>query len=212
MAEITQIITQFPPAPDSATDTPQEFNTKANAFVNHQSDSYVGEVNTWATQANAVRDDVNNIVASIPDGLIDDTTPSLVNTYSSQKIEDDFIKKSEVDNVNYGIVQVPNNGNGEGIKLPDGTMILNGRTTSSSGWGGTGKVINLPASFINTSFSLTANCQNVASSSTAGSYVVEPRNTAVNQIALKVLTHADTAITDIGTTITVTWQVIGRWK
>jgi len=84
---ITQTITNFPAAPDSATDTPSVFNTKANAFVGHQSGVYVGEVNTWATQANAVRDDINSIVATLPAGVIDDTTPSSTNTYSSTKID-----------------------------------------------------------------------------------------------------------------------------
>ena len=87
---ITQTITNFPAAPDSATDTPSVFNTKANAFVGHQSGVYVGEVNTWAAECNAVRDDINNIVATLPAGVIDDTTPSLTNTYSSNKIEDDI--------------------------------------------------------------------------------------------------------------------------
>lgn len=96
---INQTISQFPAAPDSATDTPQEFNVKANAFVNHQSATYVGEVNQWATEANAVQADINtkkteieNIVATIPDGQINDNTPSTVNTYSSQKIENTFGK------------------------------------------------------------------------------------------------------------------------
>ena len=56
---ITQQITQFPEAPNSATDTPQEFNSKADAFVGHQAGTYVGEVNTWAGQANATKDEIN---------------------------------------------------------------------------------------------------------------------------------------------------------
>jgi len=95
MAEISQTISAFPSPPDSATDTPQQFNTKANAFVAHQANIYTGEVNTWATQANALRTDINSIVATIPSGQIDDATPSSTNTYSSQKQEATFAKKSD---------------------------------------------------------------------------------------------------------------------
>jgi len=86
MANITQTITQFPPAPDSVNDTPQEFNQKANAFVGHQSGTYVGEVNQWAIEANAVRDEINNISSNLPDGAINDAVPSDTNTFSSNKI------------------------------------------------------------------------------------------------------------------------------
>ena len=88
MATITQSISNFPTAPDSSTDTPTEFNTKADAFVNHQSSVYVGEVNTWATQANAVRDDINNISASIPSGTIDDINISNTKVYSNSKAKE----------------------------------------------------------------------------------------------------------------------------
>lgn len=56
---ITQNISQFPPAPQAGTDTPEEFSSKADAFVAHQAEDYVGEVNTWAGQANTVQTDVN---------------------------------------------------------------------------------------------------------------------------------------------------------
>ena len=105
MADITQNISTFPPAPDSGSDTPTEFNAKADAFVNHQSGVYVGEVNNWSAQANSLKSDMNqiksdvdNIVATIPAGTIDDTTPSDNNTYSSNKIEaiipnlDDYVE------------------------------------------------------------------------------------------------------------------------
>ena len=58
---IIQNITQFPPAPDSGTDSPQEFNYKANNFVAHQSGTYVGEVNQWATEANGLSSELNLI-------------------------------------------------------------------------------------------------------------------------------------------------------
>jgi len=61
MADITQTISNFPTAPDSSSDTPKEFNSKADAFVNHQAGTYVNEVNTWATQANGLRAEVNTI-------------------------------------------------------------------------------------------------------------------------------------------------------
>ena len=61
---ITTVISQFPPAPDSGTDTPEEFNGKANAFVDHQSDVYVDEVNNWANEANNLAGKMNNAVES----------------------------------------------------------------------------------------------------------------------------------------------------
>jgi len=57
---INQDITQFPPAPNSSTDTPEQFNAKADAFVDHQSDTYVTEVNTWANEANSTATTVNS--------------------------------------------------------------------------------------------------------------------------------------------------------
>lgn len=60
---ITEIITAFPDAPNSS-DTPEDFNSKADAFVAHQADSYVGEVNTWAVQANDTQETINGDAAS----------------------------------------------------------------------------------------------------------------------------------------------------
>jgi len=87
MAKINQTISNFPTAPDSSTDSAPVFNTKANAFVGHQSGVYVGEVNTWATEANALRDDVNNIVATIPVGTIDDGVVASDKVWSSQQTD-----------------------------------------------------------------------------------------------------------------------------
>ena len=56
---IAQIITAFPAAPNAATDTPEQFSDKADAFVAHQSDNYVLEVNTWKDEANVLATDVN---------------------------------------------------------------------------------------------------------------------------------------------------------
>ena len=104
MADITQTISTFPPAPDSATDTPTEFNSKSDAFVNHQASVYVGEVNQWTTEANGLKSDMNQvkaeidtIVATIPDGAIDDTNISSTNVFSNQKVEADFLKTADAD-------------------------------------------------------------------------------------------------------------------
>ena len=56
---ITTVIQNFPPAPDSSTDTEAAFNAKADAFVGHQAGTYVAEVNAWATEANALVTGVN---------------------------------------------------------------------------------------------------------------------------------------------------------
>ncbi len=62
---IEQTISNFPDAPNSATDTPQAFNIKANNFVSHQANVYVGEVNNWATQANSVQSDINTKASQV---------------------------------------------------------------------------------------------------------------------------------------------------
>lgn len=50
---ITQVITTLPTAPDPATDTRDEFSTKAAAYVLAQK-AMVPELNTWAGQVNAI--------------------------------------------------------------------------------------------------------------------------------------------------------------
>ena len=96
MAKINQTITQFPTAPNSATDSAPVFNTKANAFVGHQSGVYVGEVNTWATEANALRDEVNGIVATIPVGSINDYLIGTDKVWSSTKVNAELLKKVSI--------------------------------------------------------------------------------------------------------------------
>ena len=84
---ITQVISDFPAPPDSAVDTPSVFNIKANAFVAHQAGIYTGEVNTLSPQMNALASEVNDIVATLPEGAILDTSVALDTTFSSVKIE-----------------------------------------------------------------------------------------------------------------------------
>ena len=99
MADITQTISNFPAAPDSQTDSPSEFNAKADAFVNHQSANYVGEVNTWAGQANSLKTDMNtiksdidSIVATLPAGAIDDVIIAVDKVFSNSKTEATYAK------------------------------------------------------------------------------------------------------------------------
>lgn len=71
---VTQTISNFPDAPNSSTDTPQEFNTKADAFVNHQSGIYTPEVNTWADQVNTTATEVNTDATTATDMASEATT------------------------------------------------------------------------------------------------------------------------------------------
>lgn len=57
--QITQVISQFPPPPQSGVDDEVQFNLKSDAFVLHQATNYTPEVNEWADQANAVSSQVN---------------------------------------------------------------------------------------------------------------------------------------------------------
>ena len=137
--EITQTITAFPEAPNSATDTPQVFNVKANNFVDHQANTYVSEVNTWATQANTVAQQVNddkviveNISASLPAGSIDDTAPSDTKTYSSNKIESLLTNRNLLINGGFDIWQRGINGAGDGYNSADRWAVSNSANSSNT--------------------------------------------------------------------------------
>ena len=194
--EITQTISAFPAAPNSATDTAQQFNVKANAFVAHQANIYTQEVNNWATQANAVRDDVNNIVSTIPDGHIDDITPSAINTYSSNKIE-------SITNILSGA-----NGDGSWSKFPDGLMICYGEIASqvsSTAIGGlfispSGGSQAFPQDFIAIPSLTYSTIEGNAWATTNGGL------TTTTTGNLRVISFSDTG------TSKITWQAIGRWK
>jgi len=129
MANITQTITNFPTPPDSSNDTPTEFNTKADAFVNHQGNVYTTEVNTWATQANGLKDDMNviktdiaGIVATIPAGSINDGQISNKKVWSSAKTNNILNQKQNID-PKFGIESTQEST--EWItKFPDGTCML----------------------------------------------------------------------------------------
>jgi len=130
MATITTKITTFPPAPDSGSDTPIEFNSKADAFVNHQSGVYVGEVNQWATEANTlkgeinqIKSDIEGIVASVPSGTINDNTTTTTNVWSASKVSSELSKIVE-SGVGY-------------VKYEDGTMLCYGTGQGSTSGGNT---------------------------------------------------------------------------
>ena len=133
MAKITQTITNFPTPPDSSNDTPTEFNTKADAFVNHQGSVYTTEVNTWATQANGLKDDMNviktdidNTVATIPAGSINDGQISNKKVWSSAKTNNVLNQKQNID-PKFGIESFSEPAGAHGIlgwtKFPDGTAM-----------------------------------------------------------------------------------------
>ena len=137
--KITQKISNFPAAPNSATDTPAVFSSKADAFVGHQAATYVTEVNTWKDQANAlatemgqIKDQVNTITSSIPTGTINDGIVSTTSVHSSKKMQDDmahfagaYVPKSggNFDSLTVGGKHVVTTGtSGEFIKSAGGTM------------------------------------------------------------------------------------------
>jgi len=197
MAKINQTITQFPTAPDSATDSAPVFNTKANAFVGHQAGVYVGEVNTWATEANALRDEVNGIVATIPVGTISDNTTALDSVWSSQKLVDD----------NFGI-ENGETANGKWVKYPDGTLIQYGvvnMPTYNSG----GFLMNLPITFKDTAYSITVTNNGIT---TSGAVVVigEAKVESATLIKLKFVTTNSAGVG--GGVYKFFYQTIGRWR
>ena len=116
---IEQVIGTIPAlteAPNPLTDTPEQFDTKAYPYTVSQNQANeamilrVGELNTFATQANSLADEVNDAkdatiiakneaelardeavgaVATLPDGIINDNTVSATDTWSSPKIDEE---------------------------------------------------------------------------------------------------------------------------
>jgi len=189
MATITQKITNFPTAPDSSNDTPTDFNTHADAFVNHQSGVYVGEVNAWATQANAVRDDINGIAGSIAVGQINNATISNTNTFSNKFI---------VDN-NYGIIS-GGNASTKWTKFPDGTLMMQGNSSSDSAGN---KTVFFASLFKDgTPYALTTD---IISTSSQRTINVTTKNHNAFIVVIKDLTGK-------GINAPFNWIALGRWK
>jgi len=84
---ITQHISSYPEAPYQ-TDEAEEFNSKADAYVAHQANNFVDEVNEWTRQANDLETAITNAVAALPTGSVDDTTVATDKTYSSSRLEE----------------------------------------------------------------------------------------------------------------------------
>ena len=105
--EITQTITTIPTAGHRGVDSRDTFVTKQEAFQDALTATTVTELNTFVSQANAVRDEVNTArddaiaakeiaetardeavgaVATLPDGIINDSITSPTDTWSSEKI------------------------------------------------------------------------------------------------------------------------------
>jgi len=152
MANITQKINYFPTPPNSS-QSPQDFNAKANAFVYHQAHDYVDEVNKWAGQANLLKDEINGIVAVIPTGTINDTVTATDKVWSSTKSNAFYVPKSSAVFSNMpkigadDIVSSGSNGNGRWIKYADGTLIQDNPLKSGQANGSRYQTITYPVAF-----------------------------------------------------------------
>lgn len=196
MATITQTITQFPPAPDSSSDSPTEFNAKADAFVNHQASSYVSEVNTWAEQANTLAGEINNIASSLPDGVINDSATSATDTWSSNKISS---------------IQ-PDEGSGY-IKFDNGTLIVYGSSAlaQDASFTHVAKVtVSFPISFVSEP-SITMSLSYVPVTTEARERCQSVASATVSTAALGYYSASGTDISELFGK-NVSYQAIGRWK
>jgi len=195
MPKIIQKITNFPTPPDSSNDTPTEFNTKADAFVNHQGNTYTTEVNTWATQANGLKDDMNAIkdhvdgaVAVLPSGTINDAIITTTNAWSATKIQNNLVALV----ITSGTVA----GKGYWTRFPDGTLIqyyvIVVKNDGTTNW-------NFPTLFKDANYSVTAS----------------PGLTSLNNIMVGVSTktNATCGVTQsYSGDLSIHVQAIGRWK
>ena len=195
---ITQIINNFPQAPNSATDNEAQFNLKADAWVAHMA-QYVIEVNNWATEANAFSNDVNVVGNEI--------------TNYVKKAGGVFtdMPKVGVD----AIISSGSNANGSWIKYGDGTIIING-TRATSAVPGTPK----GALFISAVFSVTLPIPLISSTYIILTEIYIPGSSAIGGIKYygnKAVTTFDAVIwstnnTSPGGALTYAYTVIGRWK
>lgn len=88
---ITQVITTLPAAPDPATDTRDEFSTKAAASVLAQK-AMVPELNTWAGQVNAIAATaVGDVATAIGAAAAD--TPVGTDEFAWRKVATGVLKK-----------------------------------------------------------------------------------------------------------------------
>jgi len=117
MATITQTIGSVPSLPTPPDpNAPSTFDSLAYPYTVAQNtfgtamQARATEINTFATQANAVRDEVNtarnetvtahdaveDMLATLPDGTINDSTTTLTNTWSASKIASELSSLSTI--------------------------------------------------------------------------------------------------------------------
>ena len=203
---ITKIIRPLPDAPDSVNDSAPVFNTKANAYVDAQKNQFQPDVNAWGIEANAlevvmngIKTDIDNIVATIPAGTIDDATATLTNVWSAKKVKDDLSI------VNGG------NTNGKWTKFPDGTLIQYGEKTIlfTNSPTGTGE-IEFPTPFIDTEYVVTASVNDAPSSIPAVVYFIKRNVKDKDKTDIGVTLINST--TPVNTNLPIGFTAIGRWK
>jgi hypothetical protein len=110
-----------------------------------------------------------------------------------------------------GIVETGSNSNGNWIKFDNGTMMQWGSNTNSSATSFADGVyskqhnFNLPASFISTSYSITASA---SPGSSSYSWVYAPQVITTSQAGCYMWSNYNYGSAPVG----VLWQAIGRWK
>jgi len=130
---ITKIIRPLPDAPDSVNDSAQDFNTKANAYVDAQKNKFQPDVNAWAVEANQlkvdmnkIKTDVDGIVATIPAGTLNDAIATGSNAWSALNTKNKIDVKQDKDSSGrWGISSGGDATNGYWTKFPDGTLVMN---------------------------------------------------------------------------------------
>jgi len=137
---ITKIIRPLPDAPDSVNDSAQDFNTKANAYVDAQKNKFQPDVNAWAVEANQlkvdmnqIKTDVDGIVSTIPAGTLNDSIATGSNAWSALNTKNKIDAKQGLDSSgNWGITSGGSGAAGFWTKFPDGTLVMNKTADVSS--------------------------------------------------------------------------------
>ena len=149
---------------------------------------YVTEVNTWATEANALA----GSIASLPTGAINDTQTNTTTTHSSQKNEDDY--------------KITSGGAGQStgmwVKFPDGTLIISGtKDTDING----DVSIGFPVAFVG-GYTITA-----TSTDNTNLLVFNFSKEKIQLLQTPLVCGREKQMV-LPPTFGFYWQAIGRWK
>jgi len=134
-------------------------------------------------------------VATIPEGLIDDTTPSYINTFSSNKQNESFAVSNGTD------------GQSNYTKMADGTLICSSNSIYATSADGD-NLLTFPYPFINPPSVTTG----VITSTSDSIVIAKVKEVTETQMKAGVLTNPGGTSTNVWVSSTYSYIAIGRWK